>query len=68
METGRLIRIFFQSYLWEVMVETKKVAEEVEEIVVFWVYFEYRAKKIGSRVEKREGLTYWKNEDAKTER
>lgn len=48
-------------------VETKKVAEEVEEIVVFWVYFEYRAKKIGSRVEKREGLTYWKNEDAKTE-
>lgn len=34
------------------MVETKKVAEEVEEIVVFWVCFEYRAKKIGSRVEK----------------
>lgn len=34
------------------MVETKKVAEEVEEIVVFWVYFEYRAKKIGSRVKK----------------
>lgn len=34
------------------MFEAKKVAEEVEEIVVFWVYFEHRATKIGSRLKK----------------